>query len=84
MNKPEIQAAFDKHLRATTNLLLNIRDETGACSLCRTLRGSQHLPSCPAWPLIDSRIEYRMAQDRLPPVMEVLPSDTVHVYRRRA
>ena len=63
MNKPEIEAALDRHLRATSHALVNVRDDGGSCQLCRAMRGEQHLPTCPLWPLIDSRIEYRMAEE---------------------
>lgn len=63
MNKPQIKAAFDRHLKATAHALVNVRDEGGSCLLCRALRGEQHLKSCPMWPLIDSRITFRMDQE---------------------
>ena len=63
MNKPELQKALDKHLAALSHLLLNVRDETGTCMLCRALRGAQHLLSCPAWPLISNRIDFHVAQE---------------------
>ncbi len=83
MNKPEIEAAFEKHLQATAHLLINIRGESGSCLLCQAMRGEQHLRSCPAWQLIDSRISFRVAQETPPPVLEVLHADTDHYYRRR-
>ena len=83
MNKPGLEAAFDRHLKATAHALINIRDEGGSCQLCLALRGEQHLLTCPIWPLIDSRIQFRVDQEAPLPVKEVLHSDTVHFYRRR-
>ena len=63
MNKPDLAAAFDRHLAATAHALINVRGDGGSCRLCQALRGEQHLKSCPMWRLIDSRIEYRMAEE---------------------
>ena len=83
MNKPALEAALNRHLEATAHALINVRGEGGSCQLCQALRGEQHLATCPLWPLIDSRISYRMAQEMPPPVMEVLHSSAGHFYRRR-
>lgn len=77
MNKPQIEAALHRHLEATAHALINIRDEGGSCLLCRALRGEQHLPTCALWPLIDSRIEYRMEQE-LPAISQKVPSIEDH------
>ena len=82
MNKPQIEAALNRHLEATAHLLLNIRGDGGSCLLCQALRGEQHQKSCPLWPLIDSRIEYRQQQESPPPEVEVLHSSAGHFYRR--
>lgn len=71
MNKIATEAALNRHLKATSHLLLNIRDEGGSCALCRVLRGEQHLRTCPLWPLIDSRIQFRVDQESPPLVTEM-------------
>ena len=63
MNKPQIEAALNRHLAALSYALINIRSDGGSCRLCQALRGEQHLKSCPLWRLIDSRIAFRMAQE---------------------
>ena len=63
MNKSPLEAAFNRHLEATAHALINVRNDGGSCQLCQTPRGEQHFPTCPLWPLIDSRIEYRMAEE---------------------
>ena len=63
MNKCDLAAAFDRHLAASAYALINVRGEGGSCQLCQALRGEQHLPTCPLWPLIDSRITFRMEQE---------------------
>lgn len=83
MNKPAIKAALRRHLEATTHALINVRGDGGSCLLCRALRGEQHLPTCPLWPLIDSRIQFRVDQEAPPPAVEVLHTGTDHYYRLR-
>ena len=63
MNKPALEAALNRHLEATAHALINVRGDGGSCQLCLALRGEQHLPTCPLWPLIDSRIAFRMEQE---------------------
>ena len=84
MNKPEVEAALDQHLRALSHALINVRGEGGSCRLCQALRGEQHLKSCPMWRLIDSRITFRMEQELLATLPEVLRTNVGHTCRRRA
>ena len=83
MRKPDVEAALHRHLEATAHALINVRGDGGSCQLCQALRGEQHLSSCPLWPLIDSRIQFRVDQEAPPPAVEVLHTDTDHFYRRR-
>lgn len=63
MNKPQLQAAFDRHLRATAHAIINVRGERGPCRLCAAPRGQQHSSNCAIWPLISSRGAYRKEQE---------------------
>ena len=84
MNKPAIEAALNRYLDATTHALINIRDEGGSCQLCQALRGEQHLPTCPLWPLIDSRISFRMEQETSATSPEMPRDKADHCYGRAA
>ena len=84
MMKAQTEAALQRHLEALSHLLRNVRGDGGSCRLCTALRGQQHLRTCPAWPLIDSRITFRMEQEKPPPVLEVLRNDVDQTCRRRA
>ena len=84
MNKPRIERAVNRHLRALAHALINIRDEGGSCQLCQALRGEQHLPTCPLWPLIDSRISFRMEQETSATSPEMPRDKADHCYGRAA
>ena len=84
MNKPRIERAVNRHLRALAHALINIRDEGCSCQLCQALRGEQHLPTCPLLPLIDSRISFRMEQETSATSPEMPRDKADHCYGRAA
>ena len=84
MNKPQIEAALNRHIEATAHALIHARDDNGSCLLCRALRGEQHLPTCPLWPLIDSRIQFRMDQESPSQVTSIPRVEDKHRSERAA